>query len=125
MMNVNGKRPADNHQPAGYIQREAPGTEYSNPYRYEMHCIYCGKGDHYIAACPSKRADEERSMMTAGWRPHIPQGSNALAIMGSSSPESHNQRVHYLPASTVPLPNTSPYSDPRDARGIGPQPKLH
>ncbi|KAI5788284.1 hypothetical protein EDC01DRAFT_631235 [Geopyxis carbonaria] len=97
---------------------EAPGTEYSNPYRYDMHCLYCGKGDHYIAACPAKRADEEKSMMTAGWRPHVPQGSTALAIMGSSSSEPHGQRVHYLPANTVPLPNASPYSDPNDTRDI-------
>ncbi|KAI5790102.1 hypothetical protein EDC01DRAFT_626189 [Geopyxis carbonaria] len=118
-LNGNGKRPAQNHQPADYVQRGAPGTQHSNAYRIEMHCFYCGKGDHYMGTCPKKRQDDERTMVAAGWRP---QGSTALAIMApSSSSDSQPQTVHYV---SNAMPNSSPYAD-SNARDIGPQPKLH
>ncbi|KAI5777427.1 hypothetical protein EDC01DRAFT_635782 [Geopyxis carbonaria] len=121
MVNTNGKRPAQNQQPMGYIQRGAPGTEHSNAYRHEKHCYYCGRDDHYIADCLSRKGDEEKMQMMA-WRPQMAQGSTALAIMGSSSSDTQPQPVHYMPAPGT-LPNASPYGS--NARDIGPQPKMH
>ncbi|KAI5779973.1 hypothetical protein EDC01DRAFT_633420 [Geopyxis carbonaria] len=124
MINVNGKRPAQkSHQPAGHARRGQPVTEHSSGHRYEMHCLYCGKDDHYIATCPSKRADEERSMMTQ-WRPQPVHGSTALAIMAGPSTDAQPQTVHYMPNSAPSMPNASPYVN-TNARDIGPQPKLH
>ncbi|KAI5797712.1 hypothetical protein EDC01DRAFT_629095 [Geopyxis carbonaria] len=115
MLNANGKRPAQ-------ASRGAPGTEGSNGFR-EKHCFYCGKSDHYIAVCPRKKEDEDKGMLTIGWRPQIAQESSALAIMGGSQATQHGI-TGLIDSNSAPLPNSSPYAH-TNARDIGPQPKMH
>ncbi|KAI5806368.1 hypothetical protein EDC01DRAFT_748871 [Geopyxis carbonaria] len=124
MVNGNDRCPAESPQPVDYVQKGAPGTEHSDAHRYgKPHCFYRGKGYHYMTECPAKRADDERSMMAAGWIPQVSQGSTALAIMGGPSTGGQPQTVHYMP-NTMQLPDNSLYSE-ANARDTGPQPKMH